>query len=573
MEERKTAISFTKWKPIEIMLAVLFLIAPFYYHPNIGGSGLRVPNNIAVWILAIIIIWYTSIQVLKKPKFVIPKYFIFVAMFPIIITLTGFVIGVEQPLRWLSRLLFVWGGLALFFSLYQHNLKQGRLDRLLFIIVVSALVHSLFGIAQIWFKNDMSYLLPISDIGIPSGFFQQINNQATYQVTAIMIALYLMTRPYLAHGPKYALYILALAVACAGFVVCISGSRIGLLSLIVGLIIIIPALWKKFKTNKKHSLAILLALMMGSSFGLTLGQDQFSNKTIAMQSGFSGSARLVIYDISLELIKQEPIFGHGIASFPRTWQYAKPDFYKTHPDATLINGFVSHPHNEILFWLLEGGLVAGMGLVVFFVSIALTLKRLGWHRGGAYAAMLLPFSLHTQVELPFYSSAIHWMLFIFMLMLIMNSSIHSKRLVMSTAAIKSAVVTATLFSLIILLSLVHTIRAHYDFIEFYGAKEALSDPFRTALQNPYLSEDTRYIDMSSFLYSSIEQGSVNAVRVYTKWGEKRLLESPHIKLYEKLVDAYYFLQDKVAYCRILEQGISLYPGHGTFKKGLAQCEK
>jgi len=573
MEQKKTSISFTKWKPIEIMLAVLFLVAPFYYHPNIGGSGLRVPNNIAVWIVVVAIIWYSFYWVLKRPTFCIPKHFLYIATFPILITLTAFIVGIEQPLKWLSRLLFIWGGLAFLFSLYQHKLKQGRLDRLLFTIVISALILGIFGIAQVWLKSDMSYFLPVTRSGSPSSFFQQINNQATYQVTAIMIAIYLVNRPYLAHGPKYALYILILAVACAGFVVGISGSRIGLLSLIVGLIIIIPALWQKFKSNRKRSFVILLVLTMGSGLGLTFGQDRFNNKTVAMQSGFSGSARLVIYDISVELIKQDPIFGHGIGSFPRAWQYAKPDFYKTHPTGVLINGFVSHPHNEILFWLVEGGLVACMGLVVFLVSIILALKRLGWHRGGAYAAMLLPFSLHTQVELPFYSSAIHWMLFIFMIMLIFNSTIHSKRFVMSTVAIKSAAITVTLFSLLILFTLIHTMRAHYDFIEFYEAKKTMTDPFRTALQNPYLSEDTSYIDMSSFLYSSIEQGSENGVRVYTKWGEKRLLERPHIKLYGQLVDAYYFLQDKAAFCRILEQGLLLYPGHESFKKGLAQCEK
>ncbi|MDO7597933.1 MAG: hypothetical protein MUR51_09710, partial [Pseudomonadota bacterium] len=182
--------TFKRWKPIEIMLAVLFLIAPFYYHPNIGGEGLRIPNNITVWMMATIIIGYSLHLVLKRPTFVIPKYFLYIAAFPILITLSGFVTGVEQPLTWLFRLLFIWGGLAFFFSLFQHKLKQGRLDRILVIIVISALLQGLVGVAQIWLQADMPFWLPKSPNGVASGLFQQINNQATYQVTAIMIVAY-----------------------------------------------------------------------------------------------------------------------------------------------------------------------------------------------------------------------------------------------------------------------------------------------------------------------------------------------------------------------------------------------
>jgi O-antigen polymerase len=43
------------------MLAVLFLVAPFYYHPNIGGEGLRIPNNITVWMMATTDVCYSQI--------------------------------------------------------------------------------------------------------------------------------------------------------------------------------------------------------------------------------------------------------------------------------------------------------------------------------------------------------------------------------------------------------------------------------------------------------------------------------------------------------------------------------
>jgi len=511
-----------------------------------------------VWMIATIIIGYSLHLVLKRPTFVIPKYFAYIAAFPILITLSGFVTGVEQPLKWLFRLLFIWGGLAFFFSLFQHRLKQGRLDRILFIVVVSALLQGLVGVAQIWLQTDMPFWLPKSSNGVPSGLFQQINNQATYQVTAIMIVAYLITRPLITHGSKWQQIVLTITVACAAYLIAISGSRIGALTLILGLLIIIPALWQRFKHNKKLSLALFLALVIGGTLGGTVGSGRIVDKTVAMQSGYSGSARLGIYTISLDLIKQRPVFGHGVGSFGRVFQYARPDFHKTHPDAVLPSQYASHPHNEILFWLVEGGLIAGVGLLLVLVGVILALKRIGWQRGGAYAAMLLPIAFHTQVELPLYMSVLHWSVFIFLLAVINQSAVSHK--------IKTITVSLSRLTTILLIFLfagfivffAHTIRSNWDFVAFYKGEQN-ENPLPYAYKNPYLSEQARWIDMSAMMYSSIEYDQKDNVQYYINWAEKHLLVKPDVDLYTKLMDAYQFLGDKLAYCSITDRGLALYP--------------
>jgi len=568
----KPQISFSRWKPIEIMLAVLFLIASFYYHPNIGGEGLRIPNNITVWMMATIIIWYSLHLVLKRPTFIIPKYFIYIAAFPILITLSGFVTGVEQPLKWLFRLLFIWGGLAFFFSLFQHGLKQGRLDRILFVIVISALLQGLAGIAQIWLQADMPFWLPKSPSGVPSGLFQQINNQASYQVTAIMIVTYLITRPLLTHGSKWQQGVLMLTVACATFLIGISGSRIGALTLILGLFIIIPALWQRFKRNKKLASALLLALVIGGTLGVTIGSGRMIDKTVAMQSGYSGSSRLGIYTISLDLIKLQPVFGHGIGSFGRVFQYARPDFYQAHPDAVLPEQYVSHPHNEIFFWLVEGGTIAGIGLLALLVSVIVALRQIGWHRGGAYLAILLPISLHTQVELPFNGSAIHWFMFIFILTVITTSNPIIKKQDLTISARRSSSLVLALLMLLGFVFFAHTLRSQYDFTEFYQKLNLDKPAFPYALQNPYLGEEARWLQMSEFLFLSMDAELQNNVKQYTLWGEERLLEKPTVELYEKLVDAYQFLGNKVAYCATAEHGLASYPQAERLKLAKDLCQ-
>jgi O-antigen polymerase len=540
------------------MLAVLFLVAPVYYHPNIGGEGLRVPNNITVWMMATIIIGYSLHLVLKRPTFVIPKYFAYFAAFPILITLSGFVTGVEQPLTWLFRLLFIWGGLAFFFSLFQHKLKQGRLDRILVIIVVSALLQGLVGIAQIWLQADMPFWLPKSPNGVPSGLFQQINNQATYQVTSIMIVAYLITRPFISFAKPWLKAILILAVLCASFLVAVSGSRIGALTLILGLLIIIPTQWHRFKQRKKMALIATVALVMGIGLSSVGGNGHAIDKTVAMQSGYSGESRIGIYTIALNLIKQQPVFGHGVGSFGRVFQYARPDFYKTHTDAVLPQQYVSHPHNETLFWLVEGGLIAGVGLLAVFIGVILALKKLGWQRGGAYAAMLLPIGLHTQVELPFYMSGLHW--FVFIVLLVMINRHQASNIIKNITVSLSRFINGILITLFIVLMVffAHTLRSNWDFVAFYKGEQN-DNPLPYAHKNPYLADQARWIDMSAMMYSSIEYGQTKNVEYYVNWAEKLLLEKPDADLYGKLVDGYQFLGNKTAYCASAERGLTLYP--------------
>ncbi|MEX1199838.1 MAG: O-antigen ligase family protein [Methylophaga sp.] len=322
-----------KWTVPEIMLAVLFLLAPLYYHPNLGGEGLRIPHNITIWLVATIFIAYSFLKVLKAREYVIPKYFWMIAAFPVLATFSGFIAGVDQPLKWLFRLLFIWGGLAFFFALFQARLSQARVDRLLFIIVLSALLFSIVGLLQMWLKLDMPFLLPKNPDGIPSSFFQQINNMATYQVTAMMISLYLSTRPAFKRFNLKAL-ILTITTLLAAFIVGVSGSRIGALTLIIALLVVLPVVLRG-QYKAKWRFALLAAIAMGFVAGINFSNDRMVNKTEAIQSGYSGEARLGMYSISLNLISESPFVGHGIGSFGPEWQFAKPAFYADNPDAKL----------------------------------------------------------------------------------------------------------------------------------------------------------------------------------------------------------------------------------------------
>lgn len=569
MESRTANSSFARWKPIEIMLAVLFLAAPFYYHPNVGGLGVHVPNNITVWMIAIAIIWYSFYLIFKQQIIVVPGYVGFIITFPILITLSSFVTGIEQPLHWLFRLLFIWGGLAFFLALFQHGLKQGRLDRILFIIVGSALLQALVGVAQLFLQVDMPFWLPKASGGVLSGLFQQINNQTTYQVTAILIAIFLITRPFLLLGNSWMRLVIIISVASASFLIAMSGSRVGALTLILGLFIIIPVLWQRLRKHKRLSVLTAFAFLIGLGLGIVAdnssGNKNVIDKTVAMQSGYSGSARLGIYSVSYELIKQQPVFGHGIGSFPRVWQYAKPDFYQSYPDAVLPNKFINHPHNEIMFWLVEGGLVAGVGLVAVALGVILMLKRVGWRRGGAYAAILAPIMLHTQVELPFYTSSLHWFSILLITFILFSSVGHKTIILTNVQRTRGCFLVSSSVALLASFLLIHTAISNREFLAASQSDYWSENTFTHSFLNPLVQEHAEWVVMRALVSQGLQARDLRKLNIYREWSKETLITNPDKELFEKLIQTDLMMGKNEEACDYLRLGAALYPNENAFK--------
>lgn len=561
----------SRWTPAEIMLAVLFLLAPLYYHPNLGGAGMRIPHNSTIWLVALVFITFSLNKVIKAESFQLPRYFGYLAAFPLLVILSGFLAGVEQPLSWLFRILFILGGFAFLFSLFQHNLKAGRWDRLLLIIALSGLIHAGVGLLQIWLKQDMPLWLPKSPEGIPEGFFQQINNQASYLVTCIALAFYLASRPLL-HNRLLALQLLlAVMVLASSFILGMSGSRIGLLTLLIALPVILLARKTQLINNKRFSALLIVAVMSGFMLGAIQSGGRVLDKTAAVQEGYTGSARLGIYHISADLLVEEPLFGHGIGSFPRVFQYAKPDFYQEQPDAKLPKEKVGHPHNELLQWMVEGGVTALLGILVATIGVLLALTKSGVSRGWSYFALLLPLSFHTQVELPFYMSAMHWLAFMILLAVPLKLFSTQRNNLMTVYAKKLSAISLLVISLILIAALAHTIHANWDFVSFYKGQQN-EDPLPIAKKNPFLSEQAQWIDMSALMYSSMQYDLRENVAYYVQWGEQLLKTNPDIDLYAKLLDAYEYLDKKSDYCETAREGNLIYPRSEKMLQALNYCQ-
>ena len=81
-------------------------------------------------------------------------------------------------------------------------------------------------------------------------------------------------------------------------------------------------------------------------------------------------------------------------------------------------GNVGHPHNETLFWMAEGGIAPLIGRLIIAGGFLVMLWRTKRKEAIGMAGMIMAILVHTQLELPFYLSLIHWFLFIFLLVCI-----------------------------------------------------------------------------------------------------------------------------------------------------------
>lgn len=561
MEEEKNSNWLVSTLPITIMMGILFLLAPFYYFPNIGGGGLRIPNNITIWMVIILIISYSLLKIITINQIVLPKQFKFLVMAPVLITLSGFISGVSEPTDWLFRMIVVWSGVLFLVAIFQFAHAKKIIDKVLLIIVISAFINGLIGLGQVYFHDIWPRSFLPQDT-LPEGMFQQINNQASYQVTAIFIGFYLLLFKS-STKPKnfWSIVVVSITIFQSSLIIGFSGSRIGWLSLFIGLILVVLAyLSNKAEVHKKYLSLLLAALFIGFSTGVTLSNGMIIDKTEALTSGYSGEARIGIYSHTIDLVKQKPIFGYGIGTFTKTWQNTRSDFYEVHPEAYLPNTVLTHPHNELLFWLFEGGVIALLALLLLIGVVLNALRKQPASSRYIHLALLLPIALHTQVEVPFYVSSIHYFLFIYLLSVVFIQDKKTYQVTLSIMANKS------LYALIIVVFvlgqayLIQSIHANRSLVAYFQdmkpEKRYLLEP---AISNPFFSELSMWLLMREALYTAISNNDRDLIKSNIEWTTRELEDNPNSEVFVRLINAYSYLGDRERACTYVYSGLAMFP--------------
>ncbi|MBR9885446.1 MAG: O-antigen ligase family protein, partial [Oceanospirillales bacterium] len=448
-----------------ITFTLLVLIAPFYYQPNLGGEGMMLPYNASTWAAVLLTMSAGLLAMLKRETWVKPRHIGLLMLFPAGLVLGGFLTGIERPSEWLIRLGVIVGGMLFWLSLFQFRLTRRQVDTAAYLVLASITIQGLIGLGQVLPDNPFRSWIPWVSGKVPAGIYQQPNLHASMMATGIALALYQATTPAFIRlrWPFKGLVLMTLLLASANLVTI--GSRVGLLGVVIAVGLIVISRIRLLARRKIITLLLISAMIGGVSLGLKSSKTGTIKaitkiERLTANEGVSGDSRPHIYRLAWQTFLQAPLIGHGIGSFQHVFQENRPQYYEKVPNYKLDDKRFSHPHNELLFWMIEGGALALLSIAAAALAVVWQLAQLGWQRGGAMAALLAPIALHTQVELPFYISNIHWIILLILLFICFQSGRRVSQLRLSTPAKNATSITTLIRAPLLVAFLTHALLAN-----------------------------------------------------------------------------------------------------------------
>ncbi len=543
---------------------LLVLVAPFYYQPNMGGEGLFLPYNASIWIAALLVLAPGIFTLMNNHQVVIPRHTWLLMLFPAGLILGGFLTGIDRPSEWLIRLGVIGGGMLFWFSLFQHRLNRRQTEAATYLLIASIMVQGLIGLIQILPDNPLREWLPwVSSKTAPAGLFQQPNLHASMIATGLALALYQASTPAFLklHWPFRALVFLTLFLCSCN--VMLNGSRVGLFGALAALALILAGRFRIFARRKLITLGLLVAIIGGAAAGASVNSGVLRAITkmdkLTASEGVGGEARVDVYRISWESFLKEPLIGHGIGSFQKVFQDARPAYEETTPDNRLPDKRFSHPHNELFFWMIEGGILALLSIAAAAVAVLWQLIQQGWQRGMAMAGLLVPITLHTQVELPFYISNVHWFVLLILLFLVFQPGKRERNFAMSGSLRGVCNVSALVIPPILAMFLAHSLLANAGLVKFFRSKGIEIKNLNMALNDFYFREAGEHYLLRTLLYVDIQRGTQENTQNYINWAERFLSQIPDQQTYQDLARAYLHQGKKQLALEKLETAHAIYP--------------
>ncbi|MFT5296124.1 MAG: O-antigen polymerase [Colwellia sp.] len=520
-----------------------------------GGTGLYLSFNVFGWLIATILISLGLWQITLKRKVVTSKLQLYSLLGFLCLCIPMFY-GSEFSDHAIPRLLGLAGGLLLLFCLYQFDELNDNPKQILWWILIAVALQASFGLVQyfIFETGDWGgYKLGISR---PHGSFLQPNVMASFMATGIALALYLSVSSKRFSVDKYQQALCYFCLFSSAFLVVILQSRTGHFTTLLVLTFIGPYLYLKNKKQLSVNVFIIIA-----SFFIALisfnNSDAFSRGEENYQKA---GARPDTYLITAQMILDKPITGAGYGLYERAFLDTYNSYIIEHPEMGKAQQRMAHPHNEVLYWVSEGGIVAFIGMIFFFIAYMTSWLKIDNKLAERLVilGLITPLLLHSQLEFPFYTSISHWFVFIILLWFtdIKSSSDKNK---ISFDKIFLLRFIAVLLPVIFLPFLVTTLHTGNIIVEHekngYRHIERLLD-----IENPIAWQSR--LDKSIFghtLVAGLREQSPEALQRYIHWGLTRVRHAPRSSVYSNILLCLSILKQEKEYQRVLKEAKLTYP--------------
>ena len=534
-----------------ITLGLYTLLGMHFFMHNQGGAGLYLPFNMVSWaFIAVLIslgIWHLT--VVRQLTFSRTQLWY----------LTGFVILLLPFLNpqagWNTqaepRFLAIAAGLLLFFALSQFQFTEKQRHDLLYLLLGAVAIEAVYGLVQFFLLKDGNWLGYNVKINRPYGIFQKDSVFSSFLAAGLAITFYLQRWDKNVLTSRWRQSLLSLILVATPLLLIQIQSRAGIYGAILAVLIMLPVLWSY---NRRIFWWSVTLLGISLAVGFFIYTSARTADSYALTSGY----RKLYWSHVLSMLPQSPWLGHGYGSFEYTFLH---DFYAPEhitPGMRLMEENLDHPHNEVLFWLHEGGVVAVLGLAVIAVGyIRSVLKCTGWAKRLSLLALVLPLLFHSMVEYPFYHSVAHFFLFIVSLWLADAESGQQK--VYACQYWFLARVVAIIIPLIVVPFMLTGLQAAYVLTKYDRAKD----------KNPQMLEQIinplPWMMMYEFQMRSVQLTFSAAMHdkagleSYVDWAKQFLHNTPRSIVYARLVYALQQLNDKEQAQFWLDEGKRVFP--------------
>lgn len=548
-----TKVSFSFWG---ICFFYLLLGMHFFMH-NPGGAGLYLPFNAWGWVFASLVIGLGLWQVTLQQRLVFSSLQGWLWLGALLLLLPMAYPGFDLKDYAIPRLLGLFAGLLFLFCLYQWQLVGASRDRLLYLLLGAVAIEALLGLVQYYLLIPGNWLGYDTRANRPYGIFQQPNVMATFMATGLALAGWLELRgnanPWL-KGLRYGV------ILAASLLLVALQSRVGQLGGLLALLLLVPAL------HCQRRLAQVLGVV---AFGVGLGiasQYGISGVKRGLEAYQSGGMRSIYWPYAAKLIAQSPWVGWGYGSFETTFLHHYMADKALNPAMAQIEYNLDHPHNEFLYWAVEGGLAPMLGMVLMGGALLWRLGRAGIVRGAALLALVTPILLHTQTEYPFYHAiALWWALLL--LIHVVDAEVEEEGLAGHAnwrehvcrpwLLLRFAAIAIPLIVVPFMLTALHTAWVVTKY-ERGGYKQPA---LLLDIVNPMAWLTRVEFDVNAVrLMVGLQSNNKGELEAYLDWGQGFVRHTPRANIYANMVIALNALGRREEADRLRAEALVLYPG-------------
>ena len=419
----------------------ILLLLPFlslFSQMNLGGNGLSIPSNIWLWwgafIFVLLAVWdVVRLKIIKTHRWL----FMFVSLCVVLFIAGSLQVHWKNTNSWLPILMAMIILIGFVWALLQQEWHQNQLNQLMLSIVLLGGVQALIALVQVFDESQIFYLLtgyvPFKFSNVPLGSLQQVNMLSSFMAICVIMSMWLLV--VIQYSVKHRILLWVIAVLSL-YVVLLSGSRAGLIAVVLSLAFLSVALYKKQfllknqlfqerlssfgsmdnKIGFSKYITLLLSVLLSAGAlyyffpGANGGLERASLKLYDVWLGTD--LRLYLYQLSWQTFLHSPWIGYGLDNYSEALMRRINEVGQSPQFSHIDLSRFQHPHNEILFWLVQTGLLGGVAIFSVMVWVLGQWFKLTSAKFWLLIAFIFPLAFQAQLSFPFRLSALHLLLFI-----------------------------------------------------------------------------------------------------------------------------------------------------------------